>query len=90
LNDVPVHRLSAFSCDPSGGNPAGVWIGESFPSERVMLEIAADVGYSETVFAVGQGPTLDVRYFSPEDEGSFCGHAPATDRLAPPLHLATP
>lgn len=75
MDNVPVHRLSAFSNDPLGGNPAGVWIGQSFPSEQLMLEIASDVGYSETVFAVGQGPTLDVRYFSPEDEVSFCGHA---------------
>lgn len=75
MEDEPIHRLSAFSNDPSGGNPAGVWIGRSFPSNRKMLEIAADVGYSETVFAIRQGSTLDVRYFSPEDEVAFCGHA---------------
>lgn len=75
MDNVTIHRLSAFSNDPSGGNPAGVWIGQSFPSSQDMVEIAADVGYSETVFAVGQGSTLDVRYFSPEDEVAFCGHA---------------
>lgn len=75
MEDAPIHRLSAFSNDPSGGNPAGVWIGRSFPSDREMLQIAADVGYSETVFAIGRGSTLDVRYFSPKDEVAFCGHA---------------
>lgn len=50
-------------------------MGQSFPSDQDMLETAADVGYSETVFAVGQGTTLDVRYFSPEAEVPFCGHA---------------
>ncbi len=42
----------------------------------MMQSIAADVGYSETVFAaLVDGDEFEVRYFSPEREVAFCGHA---------------
>jgi PhzF family phenazine biosynthesis protein len=73
-------RIAAFSEQGAGGNPAGVVIGESLPDAEEMQQIAAEVGYSETVFAapVGEGPINGgwrVRYFSPESEVPFCGHA---------------
>lgn len=40
-----------------------------------MQRIAAEVGYSETVFAAPQGDGWRVRYFSPATEVPFCGHA---------------
>ena len=41
-----------------------------------MRRIAADVGYSETAFLLPRADgELDVRYFSPLAEVSFCGHA---------------
>lgn len=71
-----LYRLSAFSDKPEGGNPAGVWIGEELPDAAAMQEIAADVGYSETAFiAPLSGPRRTIRYYSPESEVSFCGHA---------------
>jgi len=45
-----LHRLAAFSSNPEGGNPAGVWIGDALPEPGVMQRIAAEVGYSETAF----------------------------------------
>ncbi len=75
MDRTTLHRLTAFTTDPSGGNPAGVWLGDEFPDEERMLEIAADVGYSETVFAVPTGADFRVRYFSPAREIPFCGHA---------------
>lgn len=84
-------RIAAFSDGLQGGNPAGVWIGASLPGAHEMQHIAAEVGFSETAFAVPmstplpQGaqavePTAElrewrVRYFSPEAEVPFCGHA---------------
>jgi PhzF family phenazine biosynthesis protein len=69
-------RLSAFSNNPEGGNPAGVWIGDKLPGPDVMLQIAAEVGFSETAFvAPASGPDRLIRYYSPEAEVSFCGHA---------------
>lgn len=84
-------RIAAFSDGLQGGNPAGVWVGASLPGAHEMQHIAAEVGFSETAFAapmstplpqVAQAgePTAElrewrVRYFSPEAEVPFCGHA---------------
>jgi PhzF family phenazine biosynthesis protein len=80
LPEVAVLRLSAFTLDGEGGNPAGVVLDAATLSEARMLAIAADVGYSETVFVVDGPPAVDrrryrVRYFSPLAEVPFCGHA---------------
>jgi PhzF family phenazine biosynthesis protein len=41
-----------------------------------MQRIAAEVGYSETAFVVpASGRERTIRYYSPEAEVSFCGHA---------------
>jgi PhzF family phenazine biosynthesis protein len=40
-----------------------------------MQSIAADVGFSESVFAAPTDRGWRVRYFSPESEVPFCGHA---------------
>jgi PhzF family phenazine biosynthesis protein len=73
---MTLHRIAAFSDGASGGNPAGVHLSPALPDETTMRRIAAEVGYSETAFAA---PLPDggwrVRYFSPESEVPFCGHA---------------
>jgi PhzF family phenazine biosynthesis protein len=69
-------RLAAFTTTPEGGNPAGVWIGDALPEPAEMQRLAAEVGYSETAFlAPGSGRERTVRYYSPEMEVTFCGHA---------------
>jgi PhzF family phenazine biosynthesis protein len=68
-------RIAAFSDGDAGGNPAGVWIGESLPPADEMQRLAHAVGYSETAFAAPQGEGWRVRYFSPASEVPFCGHA---------------
>jgi len=71
-----LYRLTAFSTEPKGGNPAGVWIGETLPEPAEMQHIATEVGFSETAFiAPASGKNRTVRYYSPEVEVSFCGHA---------------
>jgi len=71
-----IQRISAFSQDETGGNPAGVVIGEQMPPVPDMQAIAAQVGYSETAFAEPhQTGGWRVRYFSPQSEVPFCGHA---------------
>lgn len=71
-----LHRLAAFTTTPSGGNPAGVWIGDALPDVAEMQRIAAEVGVSETAFvAPKSGLERTVRYYSPLAEVSFCGHA---------------
>lgn len=71
-----LYRLAAFTRDPRGGNPAGVWLGDELPDAATMQRIATEVGYSETVFLAPQGrDRFRVRYYSPRAEVSFCGHA---------------
>ena len=70
-----VLKIAAFSDGNSGGNPAGVVISDELPSDAQMQSIAADVGFSESVFAAPTDRGWRVRYFSPESEVPFCGHA---------------
>jgi len=70
-----VTRVAAFCAGEQGGNPAGVWVGSAWPDDASMQAVAAQVGYSETVFAVPTDNGWRVRYFSPESEVPFCGHA---------------
>jgi len=72
---MDIQRIAAFSDGDAGGNPAGVVIGDAHPPAEKMQAIAAEVGYSETAFAMPQGAGWRVRYFSPESEVPFCGHA---------------
>ncbi len=72
---MQVQRIAAFADGDQGGNPAGVVIGETLPEAAVMQRIAAEVGFSETAFAAPAGDGWRVRYFAPESEVPFCGHA---------------
>lgn len=46
------HIVDAFTDQPFGGNPAGVVLleGDTFPPEALMLQVAAELRYSETAF----------------------------------------
>ncbi|MCF6326703.1 MAG: PhzF family phenazine biosynthesis protein [Devosiaceae bacterium] len=68
-------KIAAFSDGDTGGNPAGVVIEKELPTGEEMQAIAADVGFSETVFAAAKDGGWIVRYYSPESEVPFCGHA---------------
>ncbi len=70
-----VHKVAAFTENGSGGNPAGVVLTPFLPERETMQRIAAEVGFSETAFAAPSGDLWLTRYFSPESEVAFCGHA---------------
>ena len=77
---MEILKIAAFSDGDTGGNPAGVVIGDVLPPVETMQSIAAEVGFSETAFAApindaNQNEKWRVRYFSPESEVPFCGHA---------------
>ena len=81
---VPVRYIHAtgFAIGGKGGNDAGVVLPAdgAMLSDRMRLAVAAELGFSETVFvtALRAGArTCDVslRYFTPTDEVELCGHA---------------
>lgn len=72
---MKIEKISAFAYENIGGNPAGVLILDEILSEKQMLEIAKEVNYSETAFLLKQANSFRIRYFSPETEIAFCGHA---------------
>lgn len=70
--------VDAFTDQPFGGNPAGVVLldGNSFPNERLMLQISAELRYSETAFVRRDSEKeFTIRYFTPMAEVELCGHA---------------
>lgn len=76
MADQRLLKYTAFTSNPSGGNRAGVWVGDELPDSDYMQRIAAEVGFSETAFiAPANGRDRLVRYYSPEAEVPFCGHA---------------
>ena len=51
-------------------------MGDELPDSKIMQQIAADIGFSETAFVVPKsGLNRTIRYYSPEGEVPFCGHA---------------
>ena len=70
--------VDAFTDQPFGGNPAGVVLlgSDPFPDEGLMLQIAAELRYSETAFIRRHADdAFTVRYFTPQAEVELCGHA---------------
>ncbi len=68
-------HIAAFSDGNTGGNSAGVLITDAHPPAADMQRIANEVGFSETAFSHASDGKWRVRYFSPESEVPFCGHA---------------
>ena len=70
--------VDAFTDQLFGGNPAGVVLleTEQFPEEKLMLQIAAELRYSETAFIRQHSDKeFTIRYFTPKAEVELCGHA---------------
>lgn len=84
LSEVPVLRYAAFPDGNIGGNPAGVVLHAAGLDDATRAATARSVGYSETAF-VEAGPRHGewrVRYFSPQAEVAFCGHATIAAAIA--------
>jgi len=73
---MKIYRVNAFTEVPHGGNPAGVVLKADLLNVNKMLDIAKDVGYSETAFVSDSNlADFKIRYFTPSDEVDLCGHA---------------
>jgi len=80
-----VKRYAAFTLNGEGGNPAGVVLEAGDLDEEQMQRIAAEVNNSETAFLTpraNEPNVYDVRYFSPQQEVPFCGHATIASAVA--------
>ncbi len=79
-----VLHYAAFTDHGSGGNPAGVVLDAAGLDDGARLALAAQVGYSETAFvqAADADGQYRVRYFSPQAEVAFCGHATIATAVA--------
>lgn len=73
--------VDAFTDRAFSGNPAGVFVVDSFPETSLMQTIAAELNWSQTAFVKRLRRSADefehfhIRWFSPRDEAPICGHA---------------
>lgn len=69
--------VDSFTNEAFKGNPAGVCLLDSPISEELMLNIAQELGLSETAFIapIENSKALAIRFFSPKMEIPLCGHA---------------
>lgn len=69
-----LHVLRVFTgSDRTGGNPLGVFLDGAAIAEDRRQDVAADLGFSETVF-VDDRESGRVRIFTPAAELAFAGH----------------
>lgn len=68
--------VKAFTKDKAKGNPAGVIFNADNLTDKHMVKISADLGFSESSF-VSQSDKGDfkIRFFTPTQEVYLCGHA---------------
>ncbi len=71
----PYYEVNAFTTGPFSGNPAGVVLPESWPSDQTMQRIAEQNNLAETAFVVQDGDAYRIRWFTPTSEIDLCGHA---------------
>lgn len=67
--------VDAFTKEVFKGNPAAVCVMEHWIPDDTMQKIAIENNLSETAFAVGEGESFRLRWFTPGGEVELCGHA---------------
>ncbi len=73
---MPIYVVDAFSAEAFGGNPAAVCLLDAPRTDAQLQAIAAEMRHSETAFVLmGEGPALNLRWFTPVCEADLCGHA---------------
>jgi PhzF family phenazine biosynthesis protein len=74
----PCYVVDSFSAEPLAGNPAGVLLDGADLESRALQRVANELKHSETAFPLpAREPlsALHLRWFTPEAEVAFCGHA---------------
>lgn len=70
---VRLHILKVFVGESGSGNPLGVFLGGREVPDEDRQRVAAELGFSETVFVEDPGRG-ELRIFTPETELPFAGH----------------
>ncbi|MEX0929457.1 MAG: PhzF family phenazine biosynthesis protein [Balneolales bacterium] len=77
-NIFKIKQVDAFTRKPYNGNPAGVVVDADHLSASEMQKIANEMNLAETAFVMkpdSEENDLRIRWFSPSQEVSLCGHA---------------
>jgi PhzF family phenazine biosynthesis protein len=69
------HLVDAFTSCPFAGNPAAVYVLESWPAVDWLQLVAREMNQSETAYLVKNAAGYDLRWFTPQVEVDLCGHA---------------
>ena len=69
------YLVEAFTDALFSGNPAGVCVLESWPSDEMMQRIAGENNLPETAFLCKEENGWRIRWFTPAFEMDLCGHA---------------
>ena len=74
---MKLFQVDAFTNELFRGNPAGVCIlPENFKGNVLLMQnIAMEMNISETAFVLKENDEYCLRWFTPETEVEFCGHA---------------
>ena len=74
---MQIYQVDAFTDQIFKGNPAGVCILplNKIKDDVLLQNIAAEMNLSETAFLSKWDDEYQLRWFTPETEVSFCGHA---------------
>ncbi|NLK04460.1 MAG: PhzF family phenazine biosynthesis protein [Clostridiales bacterium] len=72
---MKIYQVDAFTDIPFKGNPAGVCILESEPTNKWMQDIACEMNLAETAFLLPMNDGYSLRWFTPNSEIDLCGHA---------------
>jgi PhzF family phenazine biosynthesis protein len=67
--------VDAFAAGPFTGNPAAVCVVEKPRADAWMQAFAAEMAQSETAYLEQRGDAWHLRWFTPQVEVQFCGHA---------------
>ncbi|MGL5439097.1 MAG: PhzF family phenazine biosynthesis protein [Filifactoraceae bacterium] len=72
---IKVFTMNSFAKKEGGGNPAAVVLEADGLSDDQMRQIAAIIGFSETVFITkSELADFKLRFFTPIEEVDLCGH----------------
>lgn len=69
------HLVDSFTSEPFRGNPAAVYLLQTWPSDSWLQAVAREMNQSETAFLVPTSDGYELRWFTPTVEVDLCGHA---------------